>query len=173
MIKYLLGQEIIKNIDEDKRYIYDECSNTNLPFYWSINFGHYPMDMTETKLTSKEIIYRDEYFREFVNITYYNGEKEILNETEYSSFNDKKDSKYKSIEVGAFENFFGLIIYTEHKFNGKFDSNTKLVCYSYDGQLIGTYTPSKETFIDYTQQELIDLIAMIKSELAKQEENQM
>ena len=166
-------EEKIKDIEEDKRYFYDECSNTNLTFYWSINYGHYPIDMSETKLTSKETIYRDENFREFVNITYYNEDKEILNETEYSSFNNKRDSKYKSIEVGAFDKFFGLIIYTEHKLNEKFDNNTILASYTYDGQLIGTYTPLKETFIDYTQQELTNLTKMIENEITKQEENQM
>ena len=142
-------------------------------FYFGVNYGHYPLDSTKTQLTSKELIYRDDDFRKIANITYYHGDKEILKETEYLSFNEKKDSKYKSIEVGAFNRFFGLFIYTEQKIDGKFDNNMKLVCYTYDGQLIGTYEPLARNFGSYTHQELKDFISMIESEISKQEETQM
>ena len=173
MIKYLLTDNCcvdINNLDENEKVVFDECSGTNLPFIFGVKYGHSSIDLDRTMLTTKELVYQDELWRKFVNITFYNQDKEILNENEYATFNNKKDSKYKSIEVGCFENFFSLIVYTESKINGKFQNDLHLVCYTYDGQLIGTHTPLAPRFGDYTHQQLKEFITTVENEISKQEE---
>ena len=154
--------------------LYDECSNTNLPLIFGVKYGYSSLNWDRTMLITKEMVYQDELWRKFVNITFYNQDnKEILTENEYATFNNKKDSKYKSIEVGCFANFFGIIIYTESKIKGTFLNDLQLVCYTYDGQLIGTYKPLTQRFGNYTNKQLDDFITMIESEIAKQEETAM
>ena len=145
-----------------------------MPFRFGTNWVYTCKDRPKEKLTSKEMVYGDDSFRKFVKITFYNQGREILNESEYVTFNDKKDSKYKHIEVGCFDDFFGIISYTENRINSTLvDSGLKLVCYTYDGQLIGNFEPLADRFGYYTHKELADFIDMVNSEVARKEEKHM
>lgn len=164
----------IDDIEESEREVFDECSNTYFPFRFGTKWVYTCKDRPKEKLRSKEMAYGDDSFRKFVKITLYNQEREILNESEYATFNDKKDSKYKLIEVGCFDDFFGIISYTENRINSTLvDSDLKLACYTYGGQLIGNFEPLADRFGYYTHKELENFIDMVKLELAKQEDQHL
>ena len=173
MDKYLIEPGIfgIDNIEETEREIFDSCSNTYLPFKFGTKYGYTCREKTKIMLTSKEMAYGDNSFRKFVKITFYNQEREILNESEFATFNDKKDSQYKQIEVGCFDDFFGIISYAENRINSTLvASDLKLVCYTYNGQLIGDFKPLSQSFGYYTHKQLADFIDMVKREIANKEE---
>ena len=175
MDKYLIEQSLVGKCDikETEREVFDNFSNTNLPFRFGTKWIYTCKDKTKQKLISKEMVYGDDSFRKFVKKIFYNQEREILTENEYLTFNDKKDSKYKDIDFGCFDDFFGIIIYTENNVNGVFNSDTKLVCYTYDGQLIGNFEPLSNRFENYTNKDIESLIDMVKQEVAKKEEKQL